>query len=128
MYILNAIAWVSITYSKNLLWYCATVWTHRPRPTYDSQWRKSWGDREGLSSPKICMGGQQCWLSPQSSGFGGTLLGLVSWDCIKSMSHIIILNQPLLSYSPPYAFWQVADLGESGPLTKPLKKLKSVIL
>ena len=42
----------------------------------------------------------------QSSSFGGTLLGLASWDLTKSrpISHIIILNQPLLSYSSPYAF------------------------
>ena len=52
---------------------------------------------------------------PQSSGFGGTLLSLVSWDLIKSMSHIIILNQPLLSYSSPYTLWPVEDLGGSGP-------------
>jgi len=31
------------------------------------------------------------------------------------MSHITILNQPLLSYSSPYAFSPVADLGGSGP-------------
>src|SRR6218665_1992641 len=67
------------------------------------QWCKSWGGQGGrdCSFHRFDWGASSVDCPPQSSSFRGTLLGLASRDTIKSMLYIIILNQPLLSYSSP---------------------------
>src|SRR6218665_44283 len=56
------------------------------------------GGQGGTVPSKVLSGGDSSvGCPPQSSSFGVTLLGLASWDLTKSISHIIILNQPLLS-------------------------------